>query len=153
MLRSAIRLKQKLRIQFPFLVFNLGVDVRKELMVKVNSFSCSSVPELFTLFFRRMETNSFHSARNLWQSSRTKLVNFLRQLTNLLICNFSIFKFFGSFEFSMASMCILLVKNCIGNSYRFITFSKIVQFFTCSSFTFSCENVHAQPRQWKFYFI
>ena len=61
MLRSAIRLKQKLRIQFPFLVFNLGVDVRKELMVKDNSFSCSSVPELFTLFFRRMETNSFHS--------------------------------------------------------------------------------------------
>lgn len=143
MLRSAIRLKQKLRIQFPFLVFNLGVDVRKELMVKDNSFSCSSVPELFTLFFRRMETNSFHSARNLWQSSRTKLVNFLRQLTNLFICNFSIFKFVGSF--SMASMCILLVKNCIGYSYRFITFSKIIQFFTCSSFTFSCENVHAQP--------
>lgn len=145
MLRSAIRLKQKLRIQFPFLVFNLGVDVRKELMVKDNSFSCSSVPELFTLFFRRMETNSFHSARNLWQSSRTKLVNFLRQLTNLFICNFSIFKFVGSFEFSMASMCILLVKNCIGYSYRFITFSKIIQFFTCLSFTFSCENVHAQP--------
>ena len=91
MLRSAIRLKQKLRIQFPFLVFNLGVDVRKELMVKVNSFPCSSVPELFKFFFSTNGKELFPFSSELMAELSNKACKFFKtsdQFVDLQFFNF-----------------------------------------------------------------